>query len=105
MQTLSLNDTLKSMGMPDAFDAAKANFKGINDKMPLWISNVIHKAFVDVNEEGTEAAAATAVVIGTESAAVEVIKPFKVDRPFAFYIRDQKTGSILFVGRINDPTA
>lgn len=104
-QTLSLNDTLKSMGMPDAFDAAKANFKGINDTMPLWISKVIHKAFVDVNEEGTEAAAATAVVIGTESAAVEVIKPFKVDRPFAFYIRDQKTGSILFVGRINDPTA
>ena len=103
-QELSLNDTLKAMGMPDAFDGSKANFKGINDTMPLWISKVIHKAFVGVNEEGTEAAASTAVVITTESAAVEVEKTFKVDRPFAFFIRDRKTGSVLFLGRINDPT-
>ncbi len=104
-QQLSLGDTLRAMGMPDAFDGAKANFKGINDTMPLWISKVIHKAYVDVNEEGTEAAASTAVVITTEGAAVEVRKTFTVDRPFAFFIRDGRTGAILFLGRINDPTA
>lgn len=103
-QQMSLGDTLQAMGMPDAFDGAKANFKGIHPSIPLWISNVIHKAYVDVNEEGTEAAAATAVVIGTESAAVEIIRTFTVDRPFAFFIRDEGTGAILFLGRIQDPT-
>ncbi len=101
---LSLGDTLSAMGMPDAFLAGKANFKGISEKESLYISKVIHKAFVDVNEEGTEAAAATAVVIATESAAVEVVKKLDVDHPFTFFIRDNKTGSVLFLGRINDPT-
>lgn len=104
-QQMSLGGALHAMGMPDAFDGAKANFKGIHPSIPLWISNVIHKAYVDVNEEGTEAAAATAVVIGTESAVVELTRTFTVDRPFAFFIRDEGTGAILFLGRIHDPTA
>jgi serpin B len=102
-QSIGLGSTLSKMGMPDAFDVSKADFSGITKKEKLHIDKVIHKAFVDVNEEGTEAAAATAVVIGTESATIPAT--FKADRPFAFYIRDQKTGTILFLGRITDPTA
>jgi serpin B len=101
-QSIGLGGTLSKMGMPLAFDEAQADFSGISRKEKLHIDKVIHKAFVDVNEEGTEAAAATAVVIGTESASVPAA--FKADRPFAFYIRDQKTGTVLFLGRITDPT-
>jgi len=95
--------TLADMGMPDAFDAAKADFKGINGgKEPLWISEVIHKAFVDVNEEGTEAAAATA----TAMEAGDAPKPppvFRADHPFVFLIRDVRSGGILFMGRVANP--
>jgi serpin B len=104
-QTLSLGKTLEAMGMVHAFDASKADFSGISTKEPLWISAVLHKAFVEVNEEGTEAAAATAIMVEAGTAAAPSPKTFKVDRPFAFYIRDHKTGSVLFVGRINDPRA
>ncbi|MDP8314379.1 MAG: serpin family protein [Candidatus Celaenobacter antarcticus] len=91
---------LSDMGMPAAF-SPQANFSGMNGKSGLFISNVIHKAFVDVNEEGTEAAAATAVVM-LKSVAAKPLE-FRADHPFIFLIRENKTGSILFIGRIVDP--
>lgn len=103
----ALNDTLKAMGVTDAFDDKKADFGGMvtsKPEGPLSITKVVHKAYCEVNEEGTEAAAATGVVIATESASVGVVKKLDVDRPFTFFIRDHKTGSVLFLGRINDPT-
>ena len=94
-----LQDILSEMGMPHAF--MDADFSGMTGKRDLFISKVIHKAFVDVNEEGTEAAAATAVVMERG-----IRKPltFRADHPFVFMIRDNETGSILFIGRIIDPT-
>jgi serpin B len=97
-----LKDTLSRMGMPLAFDPAKADFSGMTTREKLWISHVIHKAFVDVNEKGTEAAAATAVLLGGGSAPPPAT--FRADRPFVFLIRDNRTGSILFVGRVIDPS-
>jgi serpin B len=93
---------LKSMGMKDAF-SEKADFSGINGKRDLFISAVIHKAYVDVNEEGTEAAAATAVVVGVTSVRPEKIPVFRADHPFIFLIRDNCSGSILFIGRVMKP--
>jgi serpin B len=90
---------LAEMGMPHAF--AGADFSGMTGKKDLFISKVIHKAFVDVNEEGTEAAAATAVVM---ERGVSRTLLFRADHPFVFLIRENKTGSILFIGRIVDPT-
>lgn len=99
---LMLGGYLTNLGMKDAFDENNANFSGISDTF-LYITHVIHKAFVEVNEEGTEAAAATGVVMGTKS--VNSNKPvvFRADRPFIFLIRDLKSNSILFMGRMVDP--
>jgi len=97
-----LQDPLSAMGMPDAFQPRKADFSGMDGKRELYISKVIHQAFVDVNEEGTEAAAATAVVMKREAAAMP--KVFRADRPFLFLIRHEKTGLILFLGRVVNPT-
>jgi len=97
-----LNDVLKTLGMSDAFQRGVADFSGISPvakKEEWYISNVIHKAFVEVNEEGTEAAGATAVVVAQNSAPPS----FRADRPFFFVIRDQRTGGILFMGRVVDP--
>jgi serpin B len=99
----SLKDTLVAMGMTDAFDAGRADFSGMTGTKDLFISRVVHKAFVDVNEEGTEAAAATAVVM-ERMAMPEPPPVFRADHPFLFLIRDTKTGAILFLGRILDPT-
>jgi serpin B len=94
---------LKSMGMRDAF-SQRADFSGMNGKKDLFISAVIHKAYVDVNEEGTEAAAATGIVVGITS--VQPQPPvFRADHPFLFLIRDNNSGSILFIGRIMNPKA
>lgn len=95
----SVKDALMALGMVDAFEGA--NFSGMNGKLDLYISAVIHKAFVDVNEQGTEAAAATAVVVGIRSASRPIV--FRVDHPFMFVICDNETGSILFMGRIINP--
>jgi serpin B len=96
--------TLAAMGMPDAFDQDKANFAGMDGRtLWLYISAVLHKAFVDVNEEGTEAAAATAVVMRARSAPAPPAV-FRADHPFVFLIVDHRTGSILFLGRLVDPT-
>ncbi len=92
-----LADTLSAMGMKDAF-SDKADFSGMNGRRDLYISNVIHQAFVEVNEEGTEAAAATAVVMMKAIASKPVI--FRADHPFMFLIRDNQSGSILFLGRV-----
>jgi serpin B len=99
---LSLSEYLQQLGMTDAFDDNIADFSGISDTF-LYITHVLHKAFIEVNEEGTEAAAATAVVVGTKSIRLDLPEIFVADRPFIFLIRDLRTGSILFMGRMADP--
>ncbi len=96
-----LKKMLEALGMIDAFGAA--DFSGMTGHRDLFISDVIHKAFVDVNEEGTEAAAATAVVMTRGFPAPP--PTFRADHPFLFLIRDNATGSILFLGRVVDPAA
>jgi len=99
----SLKDTLADMGMPIAFSSG-ADFSGMTGNPELFISDVVHKAFVAVDEDGTEAAAATAVIMPT-SAAPEPAVEVTIDRPFVFLIRDIETGAILFVGRVLNPRA
>jgi serpin B len=99
----NLAATLAAMGMPAAF-SSEADFSGMDGGKNLFISDVIHKAFVTVDEAGTEAAAATAVVMGLTSVMPEQPVEVTVDRPFVFLIRDVQTGAILFVGRIVNPT-
>jgi serpin B len=99
----SLKDTLEDMGMPTAFSGA-ADFSGMTGSPDLSISEVIHKAFVSVDEEGTEAAAATAVIMGETAMPAEPAE-VTIDRPFIFLIRDIETGAILFVGRVVNPGA
>jgi serpin B len=98
----NLSDALMSLGMTDAFDRGLADFSGMTGDKDLFIGNVIHKAFVAVDEEGTEAAAATAVVMEATGAPMQDVL-FIVDRPFLFIIRDTVNGQILFVGRMLNP--
>lgn len=100
--SFALGDTLKTMGMPTAF-TDDADFSGTTPGGGIKISHVIHKAFVEVDEKGTEAAAATAVVMTTEG--VHIPPSFRADHPFLFLIKDDKTGAIVFVGRCSDPSA
>jgi serpin B len=96
-----LSDILAEMGMPSAFSSA-ADFSGMDGIRDLEISEVLHEAFVSVDEEGTEAAAATTVfaqVVSGMGPAIEV----NVDRPFIFWIRDLPTGTVLFIGRVLNP--
>jgi serpin B len=104
-----LEGTLSAMGMSRAFDANAADFSGMTGNHDLFISAVIHKAFIDVDEKGTEAAAATAVVMEGAMAMPPRFRPppppvFRADHPFIFLIRDNRSGSILFMGRVTDPT-
>ena len=92
---------LSEMGMPSAF--SNADFSGITGGKDLIISQVIHQAFVKVDEEGTEAAAATAVIF-RETVAMIPSKVFRADHPFMFIIQEKETGNILFLGRVTDPT-
>jgi len=96
---LVLKDTLGALGMPDAFDPNRADFSGMDDTQLLYLSHVVHKAFVAVDEEGTEAAAATGVVVEIESMPTEV----RVERPFIFFIHDTESGLVLFAGRVMNP--
>ena len=96
-----LPDTLKAMGMMLPFSVA-ADFRGISPRHPLYVNTVIHTAFIGVDEEGTEAAAATVVTLGYGSPP-PLRKDFVADHPFLFLIRDCKTGSILFLGRLENP--
>jgi serpin B len=98
-----LKDVLSEMGMPDAFDPQNADFSGMT-RARLFISHVVHKAFVDVNEAGTEAAASTAVVVATDSASTQKPATFRADHPFVYLIRENRTGSILFMGRVLSPS-
>jgi len=99
--TISLAKQLGKLGMTDAFDPNKANFSALTEE-PVFISDVLHQAYVSVDENGTQAAAATAVV-GAGSAAPQNPVTFTVDRPFFFVIRDIPTNSVLFVGRVLAP--
>ncbi|QDG49531.1 serpin family protein [Persicimonas caeni] len=99
---LMLTGILQDMGMVAPFQ--NADFSGMTGQVGLAITDVVHKAFVAVDEEGTEAAAATAVVVGETSVPPTPVE-FRADKPFIFMIRDNQTGSILFMGRIVDPTA
>jgi serpin B len=103
--TYRLDRVLKAMGMVDAFSDTRANFAGM-DGRPDWlfIDAAVHKAFVDVSETGTEAAAATAVVMAGRAMPAPV-PTFRANHPFVFLIRDNRTGSILFMGRMADPSA
>jgi serpin B len=98
-----LADTLKGLGMTDAFDMNTADFTGMDGQRDLYIGAVVHQAFVSVDEKGTEAAAATAVIMETGSAPLHAAIRLVVDRPFLFLIRDLKSGQILFIGRVMSP--
>ena len=106
--SFELEDSLRALGMEDAFEYGTADFSGIappeETDEDLYIWDVYHDTFVAVDEEGTEAAAATAVVIGDESAPLDPFE-FVADRPFLFAIRDRPTGTVLFLGRAVDPGA
>jgi serpin B len=95
--------TLKQMGMNAAFDPSQADFSGMDGNRDLYITDVLHKAFVAVDEEGTEAAAATGVVIGVTSVPPPPV-PFTVDRPFIFILYENSANAVLFMGKVNDPT-
>ncbi|NES03861.1 MAG: serpin family protein [Okeania sp. SIO2F4] len=99
---VTLNNVLKSLGMEIAFDKRTADFSGMRPTPPeLYIDEVKHKTFVEVNEAGTEAAATTSITMGTRSA--EILVDMLVDRPFFFAIRDNDSGTILFMGAITNP--
>ena len=99
-QSFELSSTLSAMGMPSAFGAA--DFSGMTGGRELALSAVIHKAFVEVNEEGTEAAAASAAVV-TITSVQPPKRRFRADHPFVFALRDTKSGSVLFLGRVVEP--
>lgn len=103
-RALDLTGTLARMGMGVAFDAAQADFSGMTKTEKLFIGAVLHKAFVAVDEEGTEAAAATVLVARGASFPREEPVPFHADHPFVFLIRHVPTNTILFLGRVTDPT-
>jgi serpin B len=96
--------TLAALGMPTAFDPERADFSGMTAAERLYVSAVVHQANIDVDEKGTEAAAATAVVMRATSQPAERVT-LRVDRPFLFAIRDVPTGTILFLGQVADPAA
>lgn len=98
--TLPLKSALEALGMKSAFTQA-ADFAPMTAAAKLFISDAFHKVFVEVNEEGTEAAAATAVVMAKESAPMRT--SFVADKPFLFFVRDLRTGHVLFMGRVTDP--
>jgi serpin B len=103
-EAFELRDPLSELGMPIAFERGRADFSGMTGTRDFAISAVVHKAFVEVEEKGTEAAAATAVV--AIRAAVVAAPPvvFRADHPFFFLIRDTRNGSILFLGRLDRPS-
>jgi serpin B len=97
-----LKEVLEKMGMVEAFKPEAANFAGMDGSAWFYISEVIHKAFINVDEEGTEAAAASAVIRAVRGSPPPVV--FRADHPFVFLIQENRTGSILFIGRVTDPT-
>ena len=104
-ESFQLGKMLTELGMGEAFQKNAADFSAMTGKRALWISAAIHKAYIDVDEEGTEAAAATGIVM-RPSAVARVQPPivFRADHPFLFLIRDNKSGGVLFMGRVANPT-
>ncbi|NXK08713.1 SPB10 protein, partial [Herpetotheres cachinnans] len=99
-ENYDLKSTLSSMGIQNAFDSVQADFTGMSVKKDFFISKVIHKAFMEVNEEGTEAAVATGFLVLRSKAPTMT---FKADHPFLFFIRHNKSQTILFFGRLCSP--
>jgi serpin B len=102
--SLRMRQVLANMGMPSAFDPGRADFSKMTGGRDFFIDDVFHKAFVEVNEEGTEAAAATGVVMTLSAIEPSEEPVFIADHPFIFLIRHKATGSILFIGRVADPS-
>ncbi len=100
--SISLKPLLSALGMADAFAPGVADFSGIDGSRELFVQDVVHKAFVSVDENGTEAGAATGVISGVTAMPPQG-KRFVADRPFVFLIRDRQTGAVLFIGRITNP--
>jgi serpin B len=99
-----LRDALVALGMKTAFDSSAADFSGMTKQERLNIDDVIHEAYIAVDEEGTEAAAATAVIMRASGMPMQPVE-LTIDRPFLFALRDVETGAVLFLGRVTDPTA
>ena len=100
--SFNLGDQLKTLGVQQAFESQAADFSGISDKMGLYITDVLHKAFIDVNEEGTEAAASTAIAVGTTSMPADSWD-ITFDHPFVYVIYETTTNAIVFMGRVVTP--
>lgn len=100
---VDLAPVLAGMGMPSLFKRGEADLSGMTGNADLFVSNVFHSAFVEVNEKGTEAAAGTAAVLELEGAVISDPPVFRADRPFLFFIRDKWTGAVLFMGRVANP--
>uniref|UniRef100_A0A8C8SVD0 Serpin domain-containing protein n=1 Tax=Pelusios castaneus TaxID=367368 RepID=A0A8C8SVD0_9SAUR len=100
-KTTELNKYLKALGMTDVFDPKESDLSGITKVKGLFVSKAVHKAYIEINEEGTEAAAATGIVAGVTSIGTHI--QFVADHPFLFFIRHQKTKCILFYGRFSSP--
>jgi serpin B len=98
-----LKSALQALGLRDAFSPGAADFSGMSPKNDLFLSDVVHRTWIDVDENGAEAAAATAAVLEAKSARPGEPKDFIANRPFGFVLRDADTGLILFVGRVSDP--
>lgn len=103
-QTIPLTEPLRSLGMTDMFAPGRADFSGIDGSRQLYVSEVVQKAFIEVNEEGSEAAAATGAVMMMRSMPMPP-EDFRADRPFLFFLRDALTGMVVFQGRVADPAA
>jgi serpin B len=101
--SFDLGSTLTQLGMDAAFDPQKANFSAMDGSHDLSISSVVHKAYVNVDEEGTEAAAATGVIVGVTSMPMQEIVELNLDHPFVFFIMDNLNGAVLFMGRVANP--
>ena len=100
-ESYDMEEVLRDLGMTDAFQEARADFSGMSSGRGLHLSRVVHKSFVEVTEEGTEAAAATGAVVMMRC--LMVVPRFNADHPFLFFIQHSKTGAILFCGRFCSP--